>query len=207
MNLYNIIKKIHNICYRKPKNLINRYYNLVFRFILPNLQPLLFKNLKISNRITIQQIVLCQGQGTVYIGKNCILGFKLGGFWRGGSIELQARYKSSVIRFGNNIATNNNIMLCAANYIEIGNNTLIGQYVTIMDFDAHGVKPENRKNIGEIGKVIIGDNCWIGNNVTILKNSEVGNNTIIATGAVVNGKFPENVIIGGVPAKIIKSLK
>lgn len=55
--------------------------------------------------------------------------------------------------------------------------------------------------------MIIGKNVWIGNNVTILKNSEVGDNTIIAAGAVVSGKFPANVIIGGVPAKTIKVLQ
>ena len=59
---------------------------------------------------------------------------------------------------------------------------------------------------GEIGKVIIGRNVWIGNNVVILKNTGIGDNTIIAAGAVVSGEFPANVIVGGVPAKIIKSL-
>jgi len=130
----------------------------------------------------------------------------MGGFHKGGSIELQARYKNSKIKIGNNIATNNNIMICAANYIEIGDNTLIGQYVTIMDHEAHGIAPDKRRQLGEIGKVIIGKNVWLGNNVTMLKNSEIGDNTIVAAGAVVSGKFPANVIIGGVPAKIIKTL-
>jgi acetyltransferase-like isoleucine patch superfamily enzyme len=97
-------------------------------------------------------------------------------------------------------------MLFAANYIEIGDDTLIGQYVTIMDHEAHGIAPDKRRKLGEIGKVIIGKNVWLGNNVVILKNSEIGDNTIVATGAVVSGKFPANVIIGGIPAKIIKSL-
>jgi acetyltransferase-like isoleucine patch superfamily enzyme len=142
----------------------------------------------------------------VEIGKACMLGFKLGGFNKGGSIELQARTKESKIIIGNNVLTNNNIFLCAANYIEIGDETLIGQNVTIMDFEAHGLQPDERRNLGEIGKVIIGKNCWLGNNVTVLKNSIIGDNTVIATGAVVTGIFPSNVIIGGVPAKIIKTL-
>ena len=60
--------------------------------------------------------------------------------------------------------------------------------------------------MGETGSIIIGRNVWIGNNVTILKNSEIGENTIVATGAVVSGKFGANLIVGGVPAKIIKSI-
>ena len=97
-------------------------------------------------------------------------------------------------------------MLCSANYIIIGDNTLIGQSVTILDHEAHGVAPDKRRQLGEIGKVIIGKNVWLGNNVIILKNSEIGDNTIVAAGAVVLGKFHANVIIGGVPAKIIKNL-
>ena len=55
-------------------------------------------------------------------------------------------------------------------------------------------------------KVVIDENVWIGNNVMILKNSEIGKNSIVAAGAVVSGVFPPNVIIGGVPAKVIKEI-
>ena len=97
-------------------------------------------------------------------------------------------------------------MICAVNYIEIGDNTLIGQNVVIMDFEAHGIAANERKEMGEIGEIIIKKNVWIGNNVTILKNSMIGENTIVAAGAVVSGNFPDNVIIGGIPAKIIKEI-
>jgi acetyltransferase-like isoleucine patch superfamily enzyme len=76
----------------------------------------------------------------------------------------------------------------------------------MMDFEAHGIEPENRRTLGQIGKVIIGRNVWIGNNVTILKNSRIGDNSIIATGAVVSGAFPNNAILGGIPAKILKDI-
>ena len=76
----------------------------------------------------------------------------------------------------------------------------------VLDHEAHGVNPDERNKLGPIGKVIIGKNVWIGNNVTILKNSQVGDNSIVATGAVVSGKFPDNVIIGGIPAKVIRIL-
>lgn len=159
-----------------------------------------------KNAPTVNQYTICTGKGNVEIGNGCIFGYKLGGFHRGGSIELQSRYADSMIKLGNNIATNNNIFMCAANYIEIGDDTLIGQFVTIMDHEAHGTQPDKRRQTGEIGKVIIGKNVWLGNNVIILKNSEIGDNSIVASGAVVSGKIPANVIIGGVPAKIIKSL-
>ncbi|WP_243348776.1 acyltransferase [Parabacteroides sp. FAFU027] len=147
------------------------------------------------------------GGGKVLIGSGCRFGFKLGGFHHSGSIEMQARTSNSHIVIGNNIATNNNIFICASDYIEIGDDSLIGQNVTIMDFEAHGIAPDQRRLVGEIGQVIIGKNVWIGNNVTILKNSMIGDNSIVATGAVVSGVFPANVIIGGVPAKIIKHIE
>lgn len=116
---------------------------------------------------------------------------------------MQARNSNSEIIIGNDVAINNNVLLCSAKYIEIGDGSLIGQNVTIIDHEAHGIKPENRRQVGVIGEVIIGKNVWIGNNVTILKNSFIGENSIVASGAVVTKKFPPNVIIGGVPAKII----
>jgi len=184
---------------------INFYSKRFFNFILSNKVNLLIHRIILSDFSSFNQIILCEGAGKVEIGKGCSFGYKLGGFHKGGSIELQARYKKNKIKICNNIATNNNILLCAANYIEVGNDTLIGQYVTIMNHEAHGIHSQKRREVGEIGKVIIGKNVWIGNNVTILKNSEIGDNTIVATSVVVSGKFPPNVVIGGVPAKIIKS--
>lgn len=200
----NKITKLRN--FSKIKLKASFYYRYSFYFYIPNIKGILNKRIIYLNTPSIRQLVICEGEGKVIIGKNCLFGVKLGGFNKGGSIELQARYKTAVIKIGNNVGTNNNIMLCAANYIEIGDDTLIGQYVMLMDIEAHGVDPNKRKEIGEIGKIIIGNNTWLGNNVVILKNSEIGDNSIVATGAVVSGKFPANVIIGGVPAKIIKSI-
>ena len=203
--MYKFLKKIFRFCF-KPIWLFNNKLKLYVNFILPNLNFILSGRLKSENKLICNQKTLLTGVGNIYIGKDCFLGYKPGGFHRGGCIELQARYKEAVIRIGDNIATNNNIFICAANNIEIGANTLIGQNVTIMDFEAHGIKAVERRGLGVIGKIGIGKNVWIGNNVTILKNSSVGENTIIAAGAVVTGDFPANVIIGGVPAKIIREL-
>jgi acetyltransferase-like isoleucine patch superfamily enzyme len=147
------------------------------------------------------------GLGVVVIGNKCSFGYRLGGYFRKGHIEIQPRYQESSIVIGNNISINNNLFLCAANRIEIGDDTLIGQYVCIMDHEAHGIDPDKRRSIGKIGHVLIGKNVWIGNNVTILKNSEIGDHSIVAAGAVVSGVFPAKVIIGGVPAKVIRKIQ
>jgi len=197
-----LLKHIYRLL-TKVKNWFDSYFRNFFYFLFPNKLNLLRNRIIYGSLPVFQQITLCQGKGIVEIGNNCSFGYKIGGFNRRGSIELQARYRKSIIKIGNNIATNNNIFICAANYIEIGGDTLIGQNVVIMDHESHGIDPLKRRQLGEIGKVIIGRNVWLGNNVNILKNSEIGENTIVATGAVVAGIFPSNVIIGGVPAKII----
>lgn len=183
------------------------YFRLLIYFIAPNVIKFLNNRIIVKGNLPrCNQLTKITGKGTFMVEKNCSFGYKLGGYHKSGMIEFQARNVDAKIIIGENVATNNNILICAANYINIGNNTLIGHYVTIMDFEAHGIEPNKRRELGEVGNVIIGKNVWIGNNVTILKNSEIGENTIIATGAVVAGVFPANVIIGGIPAKIIKNL-
>jgi acetyltransferase-like isoleucine patch superfamily enzyme len=202
LKIKKIIVKIISIPFFIFRQLRIKYFNFYFiniRKILNN--QVLYKNMPICNQKT-----YLTGFGKVEIGENCLFGYKLGGFYHYGTIELQSRSSEALIKIGNKVATNNNIFICAYNYIEIGDECRLGQFLTIMDFEAHQIDPSKRKEIGEIGSVKIGRNVWIGNNVVILKNSEVGENSIIAAGSIVVGKFPGNVIIGGVPAKIIKKI-
>jgi len=111
------------------------------------------------------------------------------------------------IKIGNNVGIGEFAYLGGAGGLEIGNECIIGQY-----FSCH---PENHasdnltqaiRQQGVTRKGIkIGENCWIGSKVTILDGVEIGNGCIIAAGAVVNKSFPENSIIGGVPAKLLKT--
>jgi len=197
------IVKIFYKIYNKFLYVLRTYRN----FYIPNLKVIFKKEIILSNNIRFQQPVYVTGLGKVKIGENVSFGYSLGGFYRWGCIEIQPRYKNSYIEIGNNVATNNNILFCAASKIIIGEETLIGQYVTFLDHDAHGIEPDKRRtSIGNIGDIEIGRNVWIGNNVMILTGTKIGNNSVVATGSVVKGSFPENVIIGGVPAKIIKTI-
>ena len=64
---------------------------------------------------------------------------------------------------------------------------------------------ECKKDIDVFGKITVGDNCFIGINAVILPGVTIGNNCIIATCAVVAKDVPDNSVVGGVPAKIIKT--
>ena len=90
----------------------------------------------------------------------------------------------------------------------VENNVLIGERVTIMDHNGHGVNPnERRSNPGTSKEVVIRKNVWIGNGVTILPGTEIGENSIVGVGSVVKGIFPANVIIQGNPAIVVKPIK
>lgn len=65
----------------------------------------------------------------------------------------------------------------------------------------------NMKNADVFGKITIGNNVFIGNKCIIMPNVTIGDNVIIGAGSIVTKNFPSNVVIAGVPAKIIKSLE
>jgi len=185
------------------------FWKIIFKknWYWPNIRAIISKRIILSlNPPICYQYTIVSGKGKLYLGDKCEFGVIIGGRHRNGSIELQPRYENARIVMGEKISMNNNVFICAANYIEIGRNTLIGEAVTIMDHEAHGIAPDLRRQIGKIGEVKIGTNVWIGNSVIILKDTTIGDNSIVAAGAVVSGQFPSDVIIGGVPAKVIRHL-
>jgi maltose O-acetyltransferase len=124
-----------------------------------------------------------------------------------GEIQLQARGSNSEIHIGRNTSTNNNISITATTHIHIGSDCLIGAFVSIIDSDFHAISPESRHTgIANSKNVYIGNNVWIGNHVIILKGVTIGDNSVIAPGAVVTKPVPANSISGGVPARILRTI-
>ena len=107
---------------------------------------------------------------------------------------------------GNNVGLGTHGFFGCAGGIEIGDDTIFGNYVSLHSenhnyADTHipiRLQGVNRKGIK------IGKDCWIGSKTTILDGTEIGDGCIIAAGAVVRGKIESYSIIGGVPAKTIK---
>lgn len=88
--------------------------------------------------------------------------------------------------------------------ITIGDGCLIGHNCVLATLN-HDFDPINRANIHP-APIILGKNVWIGANVTIVGGVTVGDGAIIAAGAVVTKNVLPNTIVGGVPAKIIRSI-
>ncbi len=93
------------------------------------------------------------------------------------------------------------------NDVVIGNNVLIGPDVGIYTIN-HPINAEARnQGLGQALPVHIGNDVWIGGHSTIVPGVTIGSNVVIAAGAVVTKDIPDNVIAGGVPAKVIKTIE
>ena len=69
----------------------------------------------------------------------------------------------------------------------------------------HGLAPEDRQTTYP-APIVLGKNVWVGSNSTILQGVTIGDNAVVGAGAVVTKDVPENTIVGGVPAKVIRHI-
>lgn len=111
------------------------------------------------------------------------------------------------IFIGNNFTGNFNLTILDIREVWIGDNVMIGPN-TLITTVGHPLTPMGRrKHLGIAKPIRIGNDVWIGGNVTILPGITIGNNVVVAAGAVVTKDIPDNTLVGGVPAKFIRTLE
>ncbi len=112
--------------------------------------------------------------------------------------------------FGQNIKIGKNVFINACcqfqdhGGISIGDGCQIGHSVVFATLN-HGILPEQRQYTIP-AFITLGKNVWVGSNSTILQGVNIGDNAIVAAGAVVVKDVPANTIVGGVPAKEIRKI-
>lgn len=109
------------------------------------------------------------------------------------------------IRTGKNVFINSGCCFQDHAGIEIGDGALIGHQVVIATLN-HDKDPSNRADMLP-GRVKIGKNVWIGAHATILPGVTIGDNAIVAAGAVVAKDVESNTVVGGVPARVLKHIE
>lgn len=109
------------------------------------------------------------------------------------------------IHVGKNVFINSGCRFQDQGGIKIGDGVLIGHNVVLATLN-HDIDPRKRSTLHP-APIVIGNNVWIGANATVIPGVTIGDGAIIGAGAVVTQDVPSNVIVGGVPAKIIKKIE
>ena len=108
------------------------------------------------------------------------------------------------IQIGKNVFINHACSFLDMGGITIEDDVLIGPKVNLIT-ENHPVEPANRKVL-VVKPIVIKRNAWIGAAATILPGVTVGENAVVAAGAVVSKDVPANTVVGGIPAKILKTI-
>lgn len=105
-----------------------------------------------------------------------------------------------------NFYANFNSVLLDVCPIHIGRNVMLGPRVSLVTPE-HPINPVERNSGLEFGRPItIGDNCWLGADVTVIGGVTLGDNVVVGAGSVVTKSFDDNVVIAGNPARVIKEV-
>lgn len=130
-------------------------------------------------------------------------------------LEFNGRKFSPLLKIGNDVRLADRVHIGCAKYIEIGDHCLFGSGIYISDHYHGWYRGDKQSDVNEIvakrdlgcEEVILGKNVWVGENVSILPGSHIGDNAIIGANSVVIGNIPQNAIAVGSPAKVVKVWK
>jgi acetyltransferase-like isoleucine patch superfamily enzyme len=116
--------------------------------------------------------------------------------------------EGATITIGNHSHFEGNIHLACieGRTISIGERCLFSSEIVFRTSDSHSILDVNGNRINHAKDIYVGNHVWVGHRVTVLKGTEIGENSIIGTGAIVtNETYIKNSIIAGVPARVIRT--
>lgn len=167
----------------------------ILKRVLAFLRGLYYKK---SHKITGNRLEIYPGVHIHRVAKNKIIcGEKVSIYH---DVGFYMDSPEATIHIGNRTYINRRTELKSQKSITIGDDCAISWDCTIMDTDYHSI---NNNSISK--EIIIGNHVWIGCKSTILKGCTIGDGAIIAAGALVNRDVPPATLVGGVPARVLKT--
>ena len=150
-----------------------------------------------SSFVSRKAILMNSGNGKIVIGKNCEIH----------QYALISTYGGKIF-IGSNCSVNPFSIIYGHGGVQIGDSVRIASHTVIIP--ANHIPGSADKSLHESGLtsngIIIHNNVWVGSGCKILDGVSIGNNSIIAAGAVVNKFVEANTLVGGVPARTIKKI-
>lgn len=199
---------LHNIKHWFQTKIYHAWVNIEEERKKSNLENI-FKLINGGRSLRIEQGYIVNGAQYMIIDDGC--------FWgRNAWVECIDTYHARQsftprLCIGKNFSMQQNCHIGCIERIDIGDNVLLGSKVYITDH-YHGEISSTSLALSPIERPLwskpikIGNNVWIGDNVCIMPGVELGENVIVGANAVVTHSFPENTVIAGVPAKVIRTI-
>jgi acetyltransferase-like isoleucine patch superfamily enzyme len=168
--------------------------------------PVMKSIAEVGSHVRVEHIPYIRGGGKLMIGDHVYISGKL-------DIAFSRHATTPpVLEIGERSFIGHQSAIAVAQAVSIGADSYIAGGVRIQDNDGHPIDPERRRrglpvDENQIRPVSIGKNVWVGARVQILKGVTIGDNAIVGAGSVVTKNVPANTIVGGSPARVIRSLK
>jgi len=180
-----------------------RENNMMRAGYVPLLARFLWLKLRLRGRLKTEGICFICPKVKLEIGRHATLEI---GRWAWIGHGCKIRVHEGEVSIGAKTVIGQECTISAFQHISIGRECIIADRVMLIDFDHGAAEVERPVRLQGIYKrdVSVGHNVWIGYGACILRGVEVGDNSIIGTNSVVTRSFPENAVLGGVPAQVIR---
>jgi acetyltransferase-like isoleucine patch superfamily enzyme len=179
----------------------NGMLNLKYALLLVRLG---LRKLRLGRRLVLDGLAFIGPRSVIQIGKNARV--ELGRWsWLGHGCKV--RCHEGVISIGAKTVLGQECTISAYQHVSIGRECVIADRVMLIDFDHGMVDVERPIRLQGIYKrdVRVGNNVWIGYGACVLRGVTVGDNAVIGTNAVVTKDVPDNAVVAGVPARVIRT--
>ena len=182
--------------FMRQNNMLNRHYaRLLVRYV--------WLKLRFGKRLQTDGICfVCPGV-QLEIGRGAAL--RIGRWaWIGHGSKI--RVHEGEVLIGAKTVMGQECTISAYQHVEIGRECIVADRVMLIDFDHGVVEVERPIRLQGIYKrdIRVGHNVWIGYGACVLRGVSVGNNSILGTSAVVTQDVPENAVVAGIPARVIR---